>query len=61
MKQFLIKARIKAAPKGPDRIRNHIFASNEVVARNKFREIFDDPNNINWEEITFQSIKEIAI
>jgi len=61
MKQFLIKAKIKNQAAGPDRIRNHLFADSKVEALNEFRDIYNQPENLDWEEISFQSIEEIAI
>lgn len=61
MKHFLIKARIKSQPAGPDRIRNYLFADSKVEALNEFRDIYNQPENLDWEEISFQSIEEIAI
>lgn len=59
LKQYLIKAKIRDKPEGSNRIRKHIFAADEVTARNKFRVIYDEPENLDWEEIEFLSIEEV--
>ena len=61
MKQFLIKAKIKDVPAGSNRIRKHIFADNEVNAINQFRDIYNQPGTIDWENVRFQTINEVII
>ena len=59
MKQSLIKAKIKNVPEGRNRIRKFIFAENEENALEKFRNIYRKPENIDWNEIEFESIEEV--
>ena len=60
MREFIIKAKIKEVAAGRnDNISKHIFAVDEVAARNKFRLIYDDPDNLDWQEIELQSIEEV--
>ena len=59
MKQYKIKAKIKNIPEGRNRIRKHIFAENEENALDKFRNIYRKPENIDWNEVEFESIEEV--
>lgn len=61
MREFLIKAKIKEVAEGrSDKIEKHIFAADEEIALDKFKLIFDKPENLNWEQIEFESIEEIT-
>jgi len=59
MKQYKIKAKIKNVPEGRNRIRKHIFAENEENALGKFRNIYNKSENIDWEQVEFESIEEV--
>lgn len=59
MKQYLIKAKIRDKPEGRNRIRKHIFAVDQEGALQKFRNIYDQPDMIDFDQVEFQSIEEI--
>lgn len=59
MKEYLIKAKIKNVPEGRNRIRKHIFAVDEENALGKFRNIYNKPENLDWNQIEFESIEEV--
>lgn len=58
MKQYLIKARTKGF-KYNDPIKKHIFAADKETAMMKFKAVFDKPENINYNQVEFESIEEI--
>lgn len=58
MKQFLIKAKTKGFAE--DRpIRKHIFATDQETALEKFKLEYDKPENIDWQQVEFESIEEV--
>ncbi len=60
MKQYLIKAKIKNVAEGRNnKISKNIFAENEENALGKFRNIYEKPENLDWNEIEFESIEEV--
>jgi len=59
LKHYLIKAKIIDKPEGSNRIRKHIFAVDEENAFEKFRNIYNKPENLDWDQIEFQSIEEV--
>lgn len=59
MKQYLIKAKIKNKPEGRNRIRKNIFAVDEKNAFGKFKNIYNKPENLDWNQIKFESIEEV--
>ena len=59
MKQYLIKAKIRDKPEGSNRIRKHIFAADEETAIMKFKAVYDKPENLDWEQVDFESIEEL--
>ena len=60
MKQYLIKAKIREVAAGRNNnILKNIFASNEENALDIFKAIYDKPENLDWEQIEFESIEEV--
>jgi len=60
MKEYLIKAKIKNVAEGRgNKISKHIFAVNEENALGKFRNIYNKPENLDWNQIEFESIEEV--
>lgn len=60
MKHYLVKAKIRDKPEGRNRIRSHIFAADQETAMMKFKAEYDKPENINYDQVEFQSIEEVS-
>ena len=59
MNLFLIKAKIKDVPEGRNRIRDHVFSIDKETALEKFRNKYNDPELIDWDQVEFESIEKI--